>query len=50
MNQDLIGVVFQEVIKIFLYLIHLELVISQTIFITFIKIIISLLTYIGFKI
>ena len=46
MKKVVIGYHFQEKIKIFLYLTHLELVISQKIFITFIKILISLQTYI----
>ena len=50
MKKVAIGVVFQELIKIFLYLIHLELVIFQKIFIKFIKILILLQTYIEFKI
>ena len=50
MNQDLIGLLFQEKITTFIYLTHSELVISQKIFTTFIKILISLQTYIEFNI
>ena len=50
MKKVVIGVVFQEKIKIFLYLTHLELVIYLTIFITYIKILILLQIYIGFNI
>ena len=50
MKKAVIGVVFQELIKIFLYLTHLVLAISQKIFITYMKILILLQTYIGFKI
>ena len=50
MKKVVIGVVFQELIKIFLYLTALELVIYLTIFIKFIKILILLRTYIEFKI
>ena len=44
------GVVFQEKLTTFLYLIHLELVIYLKIFMTFIKNLILLQTYIEFKI
>ena len=50
MNQDLIGLLFQELIITFTYLTHLELVIYLKIFMTFIKILISLQTYIEFNI
>ena len=50
MKKEVIGYLFQEIIKTFLYLIHLESVISLKIFIIFIKILISLQTYIEFKI
>ena len=50
MKKAVIGVVFQEKIAIFSYLTHLVLVISQKIFIKFIKILILLQTYIEFKI
>ena len=50
MKKVVIGVVFQEKITIFLYSTVLVLVISQKIFIKFMKILILLQTYIGFKI
>ena len=50
MNQDLIGLLFQEKIITSTYLTHLELVIFQKIFMTFIKILILLQTYIEFNI
>ena len=50
MKKVVIGVVFQEKITTFLYLTALVLVISQKIFIRYIKILILLQTYIGFKI
>ena len=50
MKKVVIGIVFQEKITTFLYLTALELVISLKIFIKFIKILILLQTYIGFKI
>ena len=50
MKKVVIGVVFQEKITTFLYLTVLVLVISLKIFIKFIKILILLQTYIGFKI
>ena len=50
MNQVVIGVVFQELIEIFLYLIVLVLVISLKIFMTYIKNLILLQTSIEFKI
>ena len=50
MKKAVIGYHFQEVIKIFLYLTHLELDTYLKIFIKFIKILILLQTYIGFKI
>ena len=50
MNQDLIGLVYLEKIIIYLYLIVLELVISQINYIKFIKIIILLQIYIEYKI
>ena len=50
MKKAVIGVVFQEKITIFLYLTVLELVISLKIFMTYIKILILLQTYIGFNI
>ena len=50
MKKVVIGVVYQEQITIFSYLTALVLVISQKIFMTFIKILISLQTYIGFNI
>ena len=46
-EKDLIGVAFLEKITTFLYLIHSELVISQKIFMTFIKTSILLQIYIG---
>ena len=49
-DQEHIGVVFQEKITIFLYLIHLELVIYLKIFMKYIKILILLQTYVEFKI
>ena len=50
MKKAAIGYLFQEKITTFLYLIHLELVIYLKIFITFIKILILLQTYIESKI
>ena len=50
MKKAAIGYLFQEIIKVFLYVIHLELVISLKIFITFITILILLQTYTGFNI
>ena len=50
MKKVVIGVVFQEKITTFLYLTVLVLVISLKIFMTYIKILILLQTYIGFKI
>ena len=50
MKKDLIGYLFQELIKIFLYLTHLVLVTYLKIFMTYIKNLILLQTYIGFKI
>ena len=50
MKKAVIGYPFQEVIKIFLYLIALELVIYLKIFMTYIKILILLQTYIEFNI
>ena len=50
MKKVVIGYPFQEVIKIFLYLTVLELVIYLKIFMTYIKILILLQTYIGFNI
>ena len=50
MKKAVIGVVFQEIIKTFLYLIHLELVISLKRFIKYIKILILLQTYIELNI
>ena len=50
MNQDLIGLLFQEKIITFIYLTHLELDIYLKLFMIFIKILISLQTYIEFKI
>ena len=50
MKKVVIGVVFQEKITTFLYLTVLVLVISLKIFITYIKNLILLQTYIGFKI
>ena len=50
MKKVVIGYLFQEITTTFSYLTHLELVISLKIFMTFIKILISLQTYIGFKI
>ena len=50
MKKAVIGYPFQEIIKIFLYLTVLELVISQKIFMTYIKNLILLQTYIEFKI
>ena len=50
MKKAVISVVFQEKITIFLYLTALKLVISLKIFTTFIKILILLQTYTGFKI
>ena len=50
MKKVVIGVVFQEKIATFLYLKVLVLVISLKIFMTYIKILILLQTYIGFKI
>ena len=50
MKQDLIGYRFQEKITTFLYLTHSELVISLKIFMTYIKNLILLQTYIEFKI
>ena len=50
MKKAAIGYLFQEIIKIFLYLIHLELVIYLKIFMKYIKILISLQTYIEFNI
>ena len=50
MKKAVIGVVFQEIIKTFLYLIVLVLVIYLKIFMTYIKILILLQTYIGFNI
>ena len=49
MKKVVIGLLFQEKITIFIYLIVLESVISQKIFMTYIKNLISLQTYIGFK-
>ena len=50
MKKAVIGYLFQELIKIFLYLTHSELDTYLKIFIKFIKILILLQTYIGFKI
>ena len=50
MKKAVIGYPFQENIKILLYLIVLELVIYLKIFMTYIKILILLQTYIEFKI
>ena len=50
MNQVVIGLLLQEKIITSTYLTHLELVISQKIFMTYTKILISLQTYIEFKI
>ena len=50
MKKAVIGVVFQEKITIFLYSTVLVLVIYLKIFIKFIKILISLQTYIEFNI
>ena len=50
MKKAVIGVVFQEIIKIFLYLTVLVLVIPLKIFIKFIKILILLQIYIEFNI
>ena len=50
MKKVVIGVVFQEKITTLLYLTALELVTSQKIFITYIKNLILLQTYIGFNI
>ena len=50
MKKAVIGVVFQEKITTFSYLTHLVLVISLKIFMTYIKILILLQTYIGFNI
>ena len=50
MKKAVISVVFQEKITTFLYLTALELVISLKIFMTYIKILILLQTYIGFNI
>ena len=50
MKKVVIGVVFQEKITTFLYLTHSELVTYLKIFITFIKNLILLQTYIEFKI
>ena len=50
MKKVVIGYPFQEKITTFLYLTALELVIYLKIFIKFIKILISLQTYIEFKI
>ena len=50
MKKAVIGYLFQEIIKIFLYLTVLELVISLKIFMTFIKILILLQTCIEFNI
>ena len=46
MKKAVIGYLFREIITIFLYLTVLELVISQKIFMTYIKILILLQTYI----
>ena len=48
MKKVVIGYLFQEKIKIFLYLIHLELVIYLKIFVKYIKNLILLQTYIEF--
>ena len=50
MKKVVIGYLFQELIKIFLYLTHSELDTYLKIFITYIKILILLQTYIGFNI
>ena len=50
MKKAVIGVVFQEKITTFLYLTVLVLAISQKIFMAYIKNLILLQTYIGFKI
>ena len=50
MKKAVIGYPFQEKITTFLYLTHLVLVISQKIFMKYIKILILLRTYIEFKI
>ena len=50
MKKVVIGYPFQEIITTFSYLIHLELGIYLKIFMTYIKILILLQTYIGFKI
>ena len=50
MKKVVIGVVFQEKITTFLYLTVLVLVISLKIFMTYIKTLMLLQTYIGFKI
>ena len=50
MKKVAIGYLFQEIIKIFLYLIHLELAIYLKIFMKYIKILILLQTYTGFNI
>ena len=50
MKKVVIGYHFQEKIITSTYLIHLELVISQKIFMKYIKILILLQTYIGFNI
>ena len=50
MKKVVIGVVFQEIMITSAYLTHLELDISLKIFIKFIKILISLQTYIEFNI
>ena len=50
MKKVVIGYHFQEKITIFIYLTHLELDTYLKIFMTFIKNLILLQTYIGFKI
>ena len=50
MKKAVIGVVFQEIIITFSYLIVLELDTYPIIFMTYIKTLILLQTYIGFKI
>ena len=50
MKKVVIGVVFQEIIKTFLYLTALELVISQKISMTYIKNLVSLQIHIEFNI
>ena len=50
MKKAVIGYLFQEKITTFLYFNHLELVISQKIFMKYIKILILLQIYIEFNI